>query len=91
VHLTLPFSQLALNGWLPYAKDWRVFQVVSVTIPLATTLMAIYVSGFGGSQARPNPSFHRTLRIKPRKAGEFKRSGCRKTLSGPSNSRMTKN
>jgi hypothetical protein len=22
----------------------------------------------------PNPSFHRTLRIKPRKAGEFKRS-----------------
>jgi hypothetical protein len=21
----------------------------------------------------PNPSFHRTLRIKPRKAGEFKR------------------
>ena len=26
---------------------------------------------------RPNPSFHRTLRIKPRKAGEFRRWAVR--------------
>ena len=28
---------------------------------------------FSRQAVRPNPSFHRTLRIKPRKAGEFKR------------------
>jgi hypothetical protein len=35
------------------------------------SLLSSYASGL--AQKPPNPSFHRTLRIKPRKAGEFKR------------------
>jgi len=34
---------------------------------------------------RPNPSFHRTLRVKPRKAGEFKRLGVMTVDSPPLN------
>jgi hypothetical protein len=36
---------------------------------IARALLARFIM----KRLAPNPSFHRTLRIKPRKAGEFKR------------------
>ena len=55
---------------------WKIREIalyLSITLPLGTALL-IWVSERDKAEViTPNPSFHWTLRIKPRKASEFKR------------------